>query len=72
MSNTTQILKLNDVIAMTKRSKSSIRREIINLTFPPSFKIGARTNGWRLSDIEQWIEDRKNGIIREYGNKNAD
>lgn len=70
-NNPPQILKLHEVIAMTRRSKSTIRREIIKQTFPPSFKIGVRTNGWLLSDIEQWIENQKNGIIRIYDNEES-
>lgn len=66
-----QILKLNEVISITSRSKSSIRRAIINKTFPPSFKIGERDNGWLLSDIEQWIENRKSGVIRAYENNTS-
>ena len=54
----TQILRRKDVEAMTGLSKSTIYKMISNGTFPAAIRIGDRAVGWRLSDIDRWIDQR--------------
>ena len=49
------LLKLRDVIRLTGRSSSSIRRDIASGLFPTPVRIGGRSVAWRESDIQDWI-----------------
>lgn len=57
-----QVLRINDVIAITGLSRSSIYNKInlkssyYDKNFPKSFKLGLRTIGWLKRDIEHWIK----------------
>lgn len=54
-----KLLKLKEVIAMTSLSKASIYRQVNAGTFPNSIKIGPRATAWILSEVEHWIESKK-------------
>jgi prophage regulatory protein len=53
----TFILRLSDVIARTKLSKSEIYRRA-GVDFPSPIKLGERSSGWLEADIEDWIAER--------------
>ena len=53
------VLKLKDVCPVIKRSASAINRDRRLGTFPAPLRLGARSVGWRTSDIQQWIADRE-------------
>ena len=50
------ILRLPDVIAMIRLSRSSIYNAIKAGTFPRPISLGARAVGWRSVDIHNWME----------------
>ena len=55
-----QILRGPAVQAMTGLSRSTIYRlETKKNQFPKRVKLGERACGWRLSDVQAWIETRK-------------
>lgn len=56
--NINQILRLNDVIAITGLSRSTIYAYIERDEFPKPIKLGLRAVGWLASDIQNWIQER--------------
>lgn len=60
MSNTVKIgvLRLPTVIQMVGLSRSSIYLLIQRNEFPKPLQLSVRAVGWRLSDIEAWLESR--------------
>jgi prophage regulatory protein len=58
MSENNHILRLNEVIARTGRSRSSIYADIDRGEFPKPIKLGARAVGWLSDDINGWIQVR--------------
>lgn len=56
------ILKLPEVINLTKKSRSAIYADIKAGRFPRSIPLGRRSVGWDSRDIKQWID-----IQREVG-----
>ncbi|PLW83917.1 AlpA family transcriptional regulator [Kineobactrum sediminis] len=64
-----RILRLKDVKAMTRLSRSTIYAEIARGHFPRQIKLtGARSFGWHESAVIHWIETRE-GVVA--GLKNA-
>lgn len=61
-----RILKIDEVVARTALSKSTIERAIKAGVFPKSLKLSTRAVGWLESDIHEWIEDRINNVKRKY------
>jgi prophage regulatory protein len=56
---TDTILKLTEVKAITRRSRSSIYAAIAENDFPQPIKIGKRSVGWIECEIAAWVEARK-------------
>lgn len=52
-------VKLQEVMHITKRSKTIIYLDIRDGKFPAGFLIGKRARVWMLSDIMAWLESRK-------------
>jgi prophage regulatory protein len=52
------ILRIQDVIAVTRLSRSTIYRLIQAGQFPKPIKLTARASGWRHEAIEQWLSER--------------
>ena len=52
------VLRLPDVINMVALSRSSIYLLIQRNEFPRPLQLSVRAVGWRLSDIETWLESR--------------
>jgi len=48
-----------DVVRMTGRSESSIKRDMGEGKFPKPIKLGARAIGWRAAVVKAWIADRE-------------
>ena len=57
---TPQILRRKDVEAVVGLSRSTIYHLISQRLFPAPIKLGKRAVGWKVSDIEAWINDRTN------------
>jgi prophage regulatory protein len=52
-----QILKLSEVVKLVRLSRSTIYRKMDQKTFPQSIKLAAKSIGFRLSDIKQYLVD---------------
>lgn len=59
------ILKIGDVIEITKLGRSTIYAWVKTGDFPPQIKLGLRSSGWIEEEILKWIQDRIDK--REYG-----
>jgi prophage regulatory protein len=55
---TPQILRRKDVEATVGLSRSTIYHLIRKGLFPAPIKLGKRAVGWKVSDIETWVNDR--------------
>jgi len=55
-----KILRRKDVEAMIGLSRSTIYKLISEDMFPKPIKLGPRAVGWRLSDVEIWLDTRIN------------
>jgi predicted DNA-binding transcriptional regulator AlpA len=55
MKNNNQIIKIDEVAKLTRLSKSSIYRI---KGFPQPIKLGVRSSGWLLCEIQDWIQQR--------------
>lgn len=53
-----QLIKLNQVIAKTTLSKSTIYRLIQSSDFPQPRKLSTRAVAWLEEDIDEWIANR--------------
>jgi prophage regulatory protein len=56
MKKNNQIIKIDEVVKLTRLSKSSIYRKING--FPQPIKLGVRSSGWLLCEIQDWIQQR--------------
>lgn len=53
-----RILKMAEVVAVTRLSESTIRRAMAAGTFPRLRVLGDRSRGFLESDILEWLESR--------------
>jgi prophage regulatory protein len=53
------VLKLSAVSEITSVPASSIYRKVAAGQFPAPIKLGESASGWLLSEIEQWIVERR-------------
>ena len=53
-----QIIRLPDVISLTKLSRSSVYALIKSGSFPPPIKLSQRAIGWRQDAITNWLDSR--------------
>ncbi|OZB35360.1 MAG: AlpA family transcriptional regulator [Halothiobacillus sp. 15-55-196] len=53
------ILRLHDVPRITGASRSSIYLWVSAGIFPQPVKLGVRAVGWRRSEVQQWLDDRR-------------
>ncbi len=53
------IIKLPEVLALTKISKSTLYRFMESGDFPRPIRLGKRARAWRKTDIEEWLETRE-------------
>lgn len=56
MNNDFGLIRLEDVIALTTLSKSTIYRRLATNNFPPKLNCGSNIAAWRVSDIKKYIE----------------
>lgn len=52
------ILRIHDVVAVTRLSRSTIYRLIQAGQFPKPIKLTERASGWQYEAVEQWLRDR--------------
>ncbi len=53
------ILRLNAVLQRTGLSRTSIYRAVSNHKFPRPIKLGPRATGWIETEIDEWLEQKK-------------
>lgn len=58
MENNIQVLRLSDVVKKTGLSRGTIYLKIKSGDFPKQIKLGPRSSGWYLHEIESWINTR--------------
>jgi len=54
------IIKINDVIDITKLSRSTIYRLAKEKRFPSPIKLSDRSSGWVMEEVILFIEERIN------------
>lgn len=52
------LVRTPEVLRLTQRSQSQIRRDVAAGAFPAPLKIGPRAIAWRKSDVAAWIASR--------------
>jgi prophage regulatory protein len=52
---------MKEVLRRVGLSRSNIYQSIQTGCFPKQFALGSRAVGWLEEEIEQWINDRRNG-----------
>ena len=52
------LLRTRDVLKLVPVGRSTLWRMVKNSEFPRPIRIGPRAVGWRVYDIEKWIESR--------------
>ena len=53
-----RLIRLPEVMAMTGVKKSTIWKWISENKFPQRIKLSHRVSVWKLTDVNQWIEDQ--------------
>ena len=51
-----RIIRLPEVMAKTGLSRSSVYLAISKGNFPEQIKLGERSTGWSLEQVDKWIE----------------
>ena len=54
-----KVLRRKDVEAMVGLSRSTIYHLISQGLFPAPIKLGKRAVGWKVSDLEIWLNNRE-------------
>jgi len=60
-----KIIRFPAVNGKTSLSKSSIRRGMLNGTFPQSVVLGLGSVGWYEDEIDEWIANRSRGVAEK-------
>ena len=55
---TPQILRLPEVVTITRISKATIYRLLNIGSFPRPIRLGERCVGWRRVEVDSWLESR--------------
>ena len=67
-----QIIRLKQVKAMTGLSRSTIYRFMSVREFPKQIKLGPKSSGWLIDEVDEWIKRqiqiRDNRQIKVKGN----
>ena len=50
-----RILRRDQVSELTGLARATLYAKIADGTFPRPIRLGSRSVGWRLSDIDEWI-----------------
>ena len=51
-----RIVRIDEVCKLTGLAKATIYKKVKEGSFPPPIRLGARSVGWRMSDILAWLE----------------
>ena len=52
-----RIVRRDEVSKLTGLARATIYKKVKDGSFPPPIRLGARSVGWRLSDIDDWLQD---------------
>jgi predicted DNA-binding transcriptional regulator AlpA len=55
-----QLLRINDVVALTTLSKSCVNLWVAQGRFPKPIALSLTVKVWRLFDIKNWIDQQRN------------
>lgn len=69
--NDIAIFVKKQVVELTGRSYSSLRRDIANGAFPAPVQIGPRQIGWRASEIRAWVDGLQRAALPAVGKPHA-
>ena len=50
-----RIVRLDEVCALVGLARSTIYAKVSAGSFPPQIRLGSRSVGWRLADIDKWL-----------------
>ncbi len=50
-----RIIRIDEVSQLTGLARSTIYKKVSEGSFPPPVRLGARSVGWRLTDIDVWL-----------------
>jgi prophage regulatory protein len=64
MTRGDSILRLPAVLERVGLSERTVYRLIRDRTFPRPLQLGPSAVGWRASDVDRWIADRRVGELR--------
>ena len=59
------VLRMRDLTGYVGLSKSEIYRRIPLAEFPRGIRLGARSTGWRVIDIDEWLAKREVVSLRK-------
>ena len=54
-----RILRIRDVSKYVGLSQPTIHRFVASGNFPPPIRLGLRSTGWKIEDLENWINSRQ-------------
>ena len=52
-----RIVRRDEVSKLTGLARATIYKKVKDRSFPQPIRLGARSVGWRLSDIDDWLQD---------------
>lgn len=61
----TRLIRLKEVIAMTGLSRASVYKFVSENRFPSQISLGYRCVAWVESEVQQWIDQRVQESRRE-------
>lgn len=64
------LLKLPEVLAITKKSRSSTLTAVRNGTFPAPISIGAKAKAWIAEEVQEWINQQAQARFPKQGGAN--
>ena len=53
-----QVIRLGQVKAMTGLSRSTIYKFMSHKQFPKQIKLGLKSSGWLLDEVDAWIQNQ--------------
>ena len=56
-----RIVRMDEVSKLTGLARATIYKKVNDGSFPPPIRLGARAVGWRMSDIDTWLEAPERG-----------
>ena len=56
MSNTNQLLRINEVSSITSIAKSTINLWFVQGKFPKPISLSPTIKVWKISDLNDWID----------------